>query len=115
MAVAGYLFNAAKSGNVTAQIFWMKTRGRWCENPLPQDEKPSGEGKNESKGGRVVVYIPDNGRDPELTAVLMKAQEEARDKYYARKRRQAAKRRPADDPISAIQAGEDWGLKPAVA
>src|SRR4051812_24579579 len=27
--VAGYLFNSAKSGNVTAQIFWLKTRAKW--------------------------------------------------------------------------------------
>ena len=32
--VAGYLFNAAKNGNVTAQIFWLKTRARWRETPL---------------------------------------------------------------------------------
>jgi hypothetical protein len=32
--VAGFLFNAAKSGNVTAQIFWLKTRARWREAPL---------------------------------------------------------------------------------
>ena len=31
--VASYLFNAAKSGNVTAQIFWLKTRARWRETP----------------------------------------------------------------------------------
>ena len=29
--VAGFLFTAAKSGNVTAQIFWLKTRARWKE------------------------------------------------------------------------------------
>jgi hypothetical protein len=29
--VAGFLFNAARSGNVTAQIFWLKTRARWRE------------------------------------------------------------------------------------
>ena len=29
--IGGALFNAAKSGNVTAQIFWMKTRARWTE------------------------------------------------------------------------------------
>jgi hypothetical protein len=29
--VAGFLFNAARNGNVTAQIFWLKTRGRWRE------------------------------------------------------------------------------------
>jgi hypothetical protein len=31
--VAGFLFNAARSGNVTAQIFWLKTRARWRESP----------------------------------------------------------------------------------
>jgi|RhiMethySRZTD1v2_1073278.scaffolds.fasta_scaffold1423914_2 hypothetical protein len=31
--VAGFLFSAAKSGNVTAQIFWLKTRARWKETP----------------------------------------------------------------------------------
>ena len=31
--VAGFLFAAAKGGNVTAQIFWLKTRARWKERP----------------------------------------------------------------------------------
>jgi hypothetical protein len=31
--IAGFLFNAARSGNVTAQIFWLKTRARWKEGP----------------------------------------------------------------------------------
>src|SRR3954462_3350603 len=31
--VAGFLFSAAKNGNVTAQIFWLKTRARWREVP----------------------------------------------------------------------------------
>jgi hypothetical protein len=31
--VAGFLFAAAKNGNVTAQIFWLKTRARWREVP----------------------------------------------------------------------------------
>ena len=31
--VAGFLFNSARSGNVTAQIFWLKTRARWHETP----------------------------------------------------------------------------------
>jgi hypothetical protein len=31
--VAGFLFTAAKNGNVTAQIFWLKTRARWRETP----------------------------------------------------------------------------------
>jgi hypothetical protein len=32
--VAGFLFNAAKTGNVTAQIFWLKTRAKWRETPM---------------------------------------------------------------------------------
>ena len=32
--IAGYLFNAAKNGNVTAQIFWLKTRAKWRETPV---------------------------------------------------------------------------------
>ena len=32
--IASYLFNAAKNGNVTAQIFWLKTRARWRETPV---------------------------------------------------------------------------------
>ena len=32
--VAGFLFNAAKTGNVTAQIFWPKTRAKWRETPM---------------------------------------------------------------------------------
>jgi hypothetical protein len=32
--VAGFLFNSARSGNVTAQIFWLKTRARWRETPV---------------------------------------------------------------------------------
>ena len=30
--VAGKLFTAAKEGNITAQIFWLKTRAKWYEN-----------------------------------------------------------------------------------
>lgn len=38
--VAGFLFQAAKAGNVTAQIFWLKTRGKgkWKENAPEQDD-----------------------------------------------------------------------------
>jgi hypothetical protein len=31
--VAGFLFNSARNGNVTAQIFWLKTRAGWKETP----------------------------------------------------------------------------------
>ena len=32
--MAGFLFNSAKNGNVTAQIFWLKTRAKWRETPM---------------------------------------------------------------------------------
>jgi hypothetical protein len=32
--VAGFLFNSAKNGNVSAQIFWLKTRAQWRETPV---------------------------------------------------------------------------------
>ena len=31
--VAGFLFNSARNGNVTAQKFWLKTRAGWKETP----------------------------------------------------------------------------------
>lgn len=31
--MAGYLFKNGKNGNVSAQIFWMKTRAGWKEPP----------------------------------------------------------------------------------
>ena len=31
--VKGFLFQAAKKGNVTAIIFWLKTRAGWKESP----------------------------------------------------------------------------------
>ena len=31
--VAGFLFQAAKAGNVAAQIFWLKTRAQWKDRP----------------------------------------------------------------------------------
>jgi hypothetical protein len=32
--VAGFLFTNARNGNVTAQIFWLKTRAGWRETPV---------------------------------------------------------------------------------
>jgi hypothetical protein len=32
--VAGFLFNSAKNGSVSAQIFWLKTRARWRETTV---------------------------------------------------------------------------------
>jgi hypothetical protein len=78
-AVATYLFAKAKEGNVTAQIFWLKTRARWREGRAPEDPVPGAEAGSNS----YVVILPDNGRDPEDTEELRKAQA----KSFARKRR----------------------------
>src|SRR6516165_9479065 len=62
--VSGYLFAAAKAGNVTAQIFWLKTRAHWREGAALDDSmsETNCEAKSE-----VVLVLPDNNRDSELT------------------------------------------------
>jgi hypothetical protein len=79
--ISGYLFAAAKAGNIAAIIFWLKTRANWRERMAPDDPIP---GTDSASCSGVVVILPDNGRDPELTQVLREAQE----KYFARKRQQ---------------------------
>ena len=61
--VSGYLFAAAKEGNVTAQIFWLKTRARWRERAAPDDPAA---GTDAEVGSPVVLLLPDNSRDLEL-------------------------------------------------
>ena len=39
--ISGSLFGAAKGGNVTAQIFWLKTRAHWRERMAPDDSVPN--------------------------------------------------------------------------
>jgi hypothetical protein len=77
--IAGYLFAAAKGGNVTAQIFYLKTQGHWRERTLPDDPNPATDTGSNSPA---VLVLPDNTRDPGLTQVLREAQEQ----YFARKR-----------------------------
>jgi len=55
--VAGFLFKSAKEGNVAAQIFWMKTRGRWREG----DEGGGGEG-TAAQSKEVVITLKDGKR-----------------------------------------------------
>src|SRR5580693_6160034 len=61
--ISGSLFAAAKAGNTTAQIFWLKTRANWREGkadePVP--------GTDAEANSQVVLMLPDNSRDPELT------------------------------------------------
>jgi hypothetical protein len=78
--IAGFLFAAAKAGNTTAMIFWLKARARWRERALSDDPAPQTDTPSNSQA---VVVLPDNNRDPELTRVLQQAQEE----YLAKKQR----------------------------
>ena len=77
--IAGYLFAAAKAGNIAAIIFWLKTRANWREGTVPND---SIAGTDAESNSNVILVLPDNSRDPELTQVLHSAQE----KYFAGKR-----------------------------
>ena len=77
--ISGYLFAAAKAGNIAAIIFWLKTRANWRERMVPDEPIP---GTSAESNSEVVLVLPDNSRDPELTQVLQDAQ----DKYFARKR-----------------------------
>src|SRR5437764_15076135 len=55
--VSGYLFASAKAGNVTAQIFWLKTRARWREKTGREDPIAGAESKSE------VLVLPDHDAD----------------------------------------------------
>lgn len=76
--VCGYLFAAAKAGNISAIIFWLKSRVHWRERgaadaaPTPADA---------AANSPVLLVLPDNSRDAELTQVLREAQEQ----YFAGK------------------------------
>ena len=88
--ICGYLFAAAKAGNIAAIIFSIKTRLNWCESKAADD--PMSRGATGSPANAVLI-LPDNNRDPELTQVLKDAQQ----KYFAgkRQRQQAPSRTPA--------------------
>jgi hypothetical protein len=87
--ISGSLFAAAKAGNIAAMIFWMKTRAHWRERP-PADGPIANAGAVSSS--EVVLVLPDNSRDPELTQVLQNAQQ----KYFAGQRQQ----QPLLDPLA---------------
>ncbi|MBV8401040.1 MAG: hypothetical protein JOZ17_20250 [Acetobacteraceae bacterium] len=70
--VSGYLFAAAKAGNVAAQIFWLKTRAYWRETAVPDRPAP---GSDPEASSPVILLLPDNSRDPGLTQALRDAQE----------------------------------------
>src|ERR1700719_4843536 len=62
--VCGYLFAAAKAGNIPAIIFWLKTRAHWREGAAPDGPVPGAEAEANSP---VVLMLPDSSRDPQLT------------------------------------------------
>jgi len=69
--VSGYLFANAKAGNVAAQIFWLKTRAHWRERAVSDNLAP---GSDAEPSPPVVLLLPDNSRDPELTQALRDTQ-----------------------------------------
>ncbi|MGA7865420.1 MAG: hypothetical protein WCA23_15780 [Stellaceae bacterium] len=69
--VSGYLFANAKAANVTAQIFWLKTRAHWRERAVSDSLAP---GSDAEPSPPVVLLLPDNSRDPELTQALRDTQ-----------------------------------------
>jgi hypothetical protein len=64
--ISGSLFAAAKGGNITAQIFWLKSRAQWRERGASDDRAAGGDAEANSP---VVLVLPDNGRDPELVGI----------------------------------------------
>jgi hypothetical protein len=71
--VSGSLFAAAKGGNVVAQIFWLKTRAHWRESAAHRD---AASGSDAGGNPPVVLVLPDNSRDPELTHALQDAHQD---------------------------------------
>jgi hypothetical protein len=90
--VSGYLFAAAKAGNVTAQIFWLKTRAHWREGTAADAQAADAQAADAqapradadaAADSPVLLVLPDNSRNAELTQVLRNAQED----YFARRPR----------------------------
>jgi hypothetical protein len=81
--IAGCLFANAKAGNITAQIFWLKTQAHWRERTTADEGIPTADGDSNSE----VLVLPDNCRDPELTKALRDAQAI----YFARKRQRRSR------------------------
>jgi len=47
--IAGYLFAAAKAGNIAAIIFWLKTRARWRERTAADEATSAADGESNSE------------------------------------------------------------------
>jgi hypothetical protein len=59
--ISGSLFGAAKGGNVTAQIFWLKTRAHWRERMAADDSVPNAGAEANSE---VVLVLPTTAAIP---------------------------------------------------
>lgn len=59
-AIAGRLYSDAMGGNTTAQIFWLKCRGRWRERDAPE-AAPPGDRADVGPTAETELPIPLNG------------------------------------------------------
>ncbi len=64
--IARTLFELVNAGNVGAQIFWAKTRGRDRTSAVGE-ESPATNDDQAPSSRRSIVIMPDNRREPETT------------------------------------------------
>lgn len=60
--VAGFLYKNAEAGNVTAQIFWLKTRARWKETIVNEHGGLDGEAIK-TDGTIRIELVPSGDKD----------------------------------------------------
>jgi hypothetical protein len=79
------LYAAAKAGNISAIIFWLKTRAHWREGTPTEAQVADTQAPrvDADPDSQVLLVLPDNSRDPALSQVLRNAQED----YFARRLR----------------------------
>src|SRR5207248_4687356 len=65
--MCGFLFAAAKAGNIPAIIFWLKTRAHWRERVAANDPSANADVGSNSD---MVLVLPANSRAPQLTPPL---------------------------------------------
>jgi hypothetical protein len=89
-AMLKQLANRAAQGDprATQTVLRMQERDRQAELDRGLDNQPDANPQS-----RVVMVLPDNGRDPELTEVLIAAQAKAQEDYYREKSREQAAER----------------------
>ncbi len=59
--VSGYLFAAAKAGNIAAIIFWLKTRANWRERLAADDPIPNADAGSKLKHDHRLEDAPATG------------------------------------------------------